>query len=481
MTTHVELFRFSETGLRDPFDGNQNFYFIVDKSGSMEEQVSPGVTRMMLAKEQMKKVLDEIDRKRIEKNVIVHIGICAFSGDINTIVRRNVTSTGIDELKAFIDAIAPAWNGTAYDNPLIAARSYYLTPTPSDFRQSCFFITDGEPNPASTAATAAIQCADMIGRTGSFAPATGNEVDIYCLSVDLYNTTYLGLLDNTPRDSVPVISSTNSDALYNAIMAAVPTESNVWTYTSGDETLTYNGEVYTPSAMGRTEAETKNELSRANIEVRMSLNHEMGKRWLHDHVETMVGLTVYERDEDNEVSVVWKGRLAGVKPSMSEIILNFESIFTSLRRPGLRARYQRSCRHMLYGRTCGVNKESWAVAGVPTAVAGTVVTVPEAAAYHAGYFATGMLEGPDGTLRFIIAHNGSQLTLLRPFESLAKALVSDGYGLSYGKYYGGVTCRMFPGCDRSRNICLNRYNNLDNYGGFDWIPLRNPFDGSSIV
>ncbi len=481
MSTRVELYRFTEVGLRDPFDGNQNFYFILDKSGSMNEQVSPGVTRFQVAKDQLKRVLDEIDRKRIEKNVAVHIGMAAFSGTGTvTIVRRNVSSSSIADLKAWIDGLV-AEGGTPYDAPMAAARNYFLTPTPADFRQSLFFITDGVPEPASSAANAASLAVDMITRTGAFSPASGNEVDIYCMSVDLYDTAYLGLLDNTPRDGVPVLSSTNSDALYNAILSAVPTESEVWTYTSGDTAVTYMGETYEPIPMGRSETETKNELSRANIEVKLDLDNAMGKRWLHDLVETLVGLTIFEKDEDGEIGIVWKGRLSGLKPSMSEIVLNFESVFTSLRRPGLRARYQRSCRHMLYSRGCGVSKEAWGVNGVPTAVNGAVVTVPEAAAYPAGYFATGMLEGPDGTLRFIVAHSGSQLTLIRPFVSLAKALSLDGYGLSYGKYYGGLKVRLFPGCDRTRNTCLNRFNNLNNYGGFDWIPLRNPFDGSSIV
>lgn len=483
MSARTELYRFVEVGAQDPFKGNQNFFFIIDKSGSMNQQVAPGLTRLHIAKEQMKKVLEEIDRKRIEQQTTVHIAIASFStSSTPVIVRRECDTAGVEDLKAFVDAIvAINGDGTPYDAPLIAARSYFLTPTPSDFRQSCFFITDGEPFPVSTAASAATICADLIGRTGPFSPASGNEVDIYCLSVDLYNTTYLGLIDNTPRDGIPVLSSTNSDALYNAILGAVPTEAQVWTYTSGDTAVTYMGEVYEPIPLGRSETETKNELSRANIEVKLSLDNVMGRRWLHDLVETLVGLTIFEKDEDGEIGIVWKGRLSGLKPSMSEIALNFESVFTSLRRPGLRARYQRSCRHMLYSRSCGVNKESWAVDGIATAVNGPVVTVPEAAAYPAGYFVTGMLEGPDGTLRFIVGHSGDQITLIRPFVSMAKALSLDGYGLSYGKYYGGAKVRMFPGCDRTRNTCLGRFNNLNNYGGFDWIPLRNPFDGSSIV
>lgn len=259
------------------------------------------------------------------------------------------------------------------------------------------------------------------------------------------------------------------------------TESKVWTFTSGDEPVEYMGETYTPVPIGRSEAETKNELSRANIEVKMDLDNSMGQRWLHDRIEAMVTLTIFERDEDDEISIVWKGRLSGVKPTMSEIVLNFESVFTSLRRPGLRARYQRACRHVLYGRGCSLNKDDFAVFGKVTAVSNEVVTVPEAASYDDGYFAGGMIEGPDGTLRFITTHVGQNLTLIRPLEGINKGLVNAGYGKSYGMYYGGLGCRIFPGCPRDRNTCNNRFNNLPNYGGFPFIPLRNPFDGSSIV
>lgn len=471
MTTHTELYRFVEVGSVDPFTTDQNLCFILDKSGSMNEQVSPGVTRFAIAKEQLKKVLDEIDLKRIERGISVHLHLIAFSGESTlSETRRDADTTAVAELKTWIDGLT-ANGGTPYNTPLQNARAYFLTPTPADFRQSCFFITDGLPDPVNTAQNAADTCADMITRTGPFAPSTGNEVDIYCMSVDLFDTTYLGLLDNTPRDAIPVLSSTNSDALYNAVMNAIPSDLNVWTYTSGDEPIVHLEETYTPIPIGRSEVESKNELSRANIDVKLSLDNEMGKRWLHDNVEIPVGLTVYERDADGDIGVVWKGRLAGVRPNMSEIVLNFESIFTSLRRPGLRARFLRTCRHMLYGRGCGVDKELFAAAGVVTAMAGKVVTIPEAALQPNGYYTTGMLEGPDGTLRFITNHVGDQITLFRPFESLAKAIAQGE----------DTSCRLFPGCSRNRDVCNSRFNNIDNYGGFDWIPLRNPFDGSSIV
>lgn len=255
----------------------------------------------------------------------------------------------------------------------------------------------------------------------------------------------------------------------------------VWTFTSGDEPRTHNGELYEPAPLGRSEVESKNELSRASIEIKTDLDSPLGLRWLKSSVEVRVGLTIFERDEDGIISVIWKGRLSSVKPRASEFVLSFESIFTSLRRPGLRARYQRTCRHVLYGRGCLANKDNFAVVGIPTGVSGAIVTVPEAASYPAGWFSAGMIEGPEGELRAIANHSGSSIVLYQPFDPLAKALAEDGYGLSYGKFYGGASVKLYPGCDRNRQTCQEKFGNLPNYGGFDWIPRRNPFDGSSII
>lgn len=258
--------------------------------------------------------------------------------------------------------------------------------------------------------------------------------------------------------------------------------SSVWTVTSADSSEVYNGETYVPVTIGRSEAESKNELSRANLQVTVDLDNAMGRRWMKNILDEVVSLTLFSKD-GADVSVTWKGRLASVKPDVSSIELVFESIFTSLRRAGLRKRYQRSCPHVLYGRGCSLNKADWATAGKMLALSadGLTVTVPEAASFADGYFTSGMIEAPDGTLRFITNHIGQFLTLIRPVSSLGEALINSGYGVSYGGFYGGVSVNIYPGCDRTKETCNNKFNNLPNYGGFPFIPLKNPFGGSSIV
>lgn len=245
---------------------------------------------------------------------------------------------------------------------------------------------------------------------------------------------------------------------------------DVFTYTSAAQEQTHNSETYEPIPIGRTQIEVKNELSKANIDVRVSLSHAQAMAWLRADSEAAVGLTVFQKTE-SDTYVIWKGRMASVKPGKAEIVFGFESIFTSMRRPGLRARYQRPCRHVLYRRGCWLNKADFAVPGTVSAINGNVVTVSAAASAEANEFFTGMLEAPDGTLRFIVAHAGALLTLQRPIASLNAEFESSG----------PVSVTLYPGCDRTPARCNTRFANGDNHGGFRFIPIVNPFGGSSIA
>lgn len=476
----TELYRFVEMGFVDPFARNNNLYFILDKSGSMAELTIGTRTRMDITKTQVNNVLDRLNEIRAENGIQIDVGICAFSGTSTIeIVRRSIDAAKVAELKAWVNALV-AEGGTPYDVPMSRARTYFLTPTPG-FRRACFFITDGEPTPVGSADAAASLAADMLRRTGLFSKAVDNDVSCYGVAVDLFETTHLAKLDNTPRDGIQSISSTASQGLYNALLTADYEEMLVWTYTNAPYEVTYAGEVYAPAAVQHSEVESKEDIARANLDITFDVYNDAARRWMKDSVEAIVTATVWQLHEDDDVSVIWKGRLTGVRPSGVDIKLSFDSIFTSLSRPGLGARYQRMCRHALYGRGCKVAKSAHAVPGVPTAVAGAVVTVPAAAGYPNGWFAGGMIETPDGALRFVIGHVGAQLTLMRPMESLTRLFTQQGYGASYGMIYGGLTVKLYPGCDRSRGTCNSKFNNLENYGGFDWIPTRNPFAGSSIV
>lgn len=247
----------------------------------------------------------------------------------------------------------------------------------------------------------------------------------------------------------------------------------IYTVTSADEEAEYDGDTYTPVPIGRDEVESKGEMTRENVKISFALDNEVARKWFLSSLDFPLTVTIYSQNEDLETETEWKGRLASVAPNRTEIEFTFESVFTSLRRIGLRQRYQITCPHALYGKGCKLDKDDFDTAGTITDVTNAVVTVPEAAGFADGYFASGIFEDNQGNLRFIMSHVGSTLTLIRPMNALIDYVGNNGYA--------GVTCRLFPGCDRSTTVCNDRFNNLDNHGGFPFIPGVNPFGGSSIV
>jgi hypothetical protein len=99
------------------------------------------------------------------------------------------------------------------------------------------------------------------------------------------------------------------------------------------------------------------------------------------------------------------------------------------------------------------------------------LTIAAAAAYSDGYFVGGMLRAPEGTLSYIIGHVGSSITVQRLSYDLVSS-IADGFPFN-------IT--LYPGCSHDRATCNSKFNNLLNYGGFDFIPVKNPMDGGSIV
>ncbi|NLW82309.1 MAG: hypothetical protein GXY42_11650 [Desulfovibrionales bacterium] len=258
----------------------------------------------------------------------------------------------------------------------------------------------------------------------------------------------------------------------------------VWAYSSGPE-VEYNGETYVSLPVGRAEIEQTSEVFRAGLDITVPRPCEVSRLFSLGNPSAVVTVTVFRQHIGGTgVIVYWKGRIVSVSwPDSIVATLSCESVFTSLRRPGLRARYQRMCRHALYEPSCGVDRTAFAVVGVITAAdaSGRNMTVLEAAAFAAGYFTGGYIHLPDGAMQFIEGHSGSSIALGAPTKQITALAALSGYGKGYGEVYGGAKVTLYPGCARTRDVCKNKFSNILNFGGWPWIPSRNPFDGRSIL
>ncbi len=245
-------------------------------------------------------------------------------------------------------------------------------------------------------------------------------------------------------------------------------------YASQSQDVPYAGDTYTASAISHDEIDQSNELAKLGLKVTFPRDDAFALGYvgtLHDAITTLTIRRGHLSDGDGQFEVIWKGRVVGGEINGAEITLTCESIFTSVRRMGLRARYQTTCRHALYGRGCNLDMADFATSATVTAASGVSLTVTEAALQADGFYNGGMVQTADGGLRFIMAHAGEQITLSRASDSIL-ADVTD---------LGTASITLYPGCAHDTAACDGTFNNLANFGGFPYIPWKNPMGGSSIV
>jgi uncharacterized phage protein (TIGR02218 family) len=254
----------------------------------------------------------------------------------------------------------------------------------------------------------------------------------------------------------------------------------IYRYVDLPDDLTFDSQLWLSRAVKHTEVKQANELSKNGLSIEMPLGDSFTDLFLGWSPETIVSFTLYRGHiGETEYLVYWKGRVTGHKLKDEVLEFNCESIFTSLRRSGVRARYVRTCRHSLYGRGCNLDKSSFAINMTLDSYSALVLTVPDASGYSDGWFTGGIVEFPDGSYRSIRSHVGNQITITRASRYLLDN--PAGWGLSWGSSWGGINLILYPGCDRTLSTCDSKFNNLLNQGGFRWIPSKNPMGGSSIL
>jgi hypothetical protein len=270
------------------------------------------------------------------------------------------------------------------------------------------------------------------------------------------------------------------DAFESSVQDAKPiflfeftTELGATRYTSSPVAVTHAGEDWLPSPVTPPEAVQSTGLNRNGMRLTFPRTDALALTMLSDQLDTEVDVVILRKGVGGDVfRAFWVGRVAAAMGEGGKIHVECESILTSLRRAGPRRRYQKPCPHAHYGRGCNLVLSEWEDPKVYTAVDNTVITITGIDAYPEGWFFGGILEAPNGIRRMIVDHDATSVTILFPIDNLADELADA---------VGDVSVILYPGCDRSMGTCDTKFDNLDNHGGFNWTPRKNPMGGSSIL
>lgn len=249
---------------------------------------------------------------------------------------------------------------------------------------------------------------------------------------------------------------------------------NNWYFTTSEDSVTYDGHVYVPCPISHGSIALTGDVAKSQLTISVPQDSPVGELFRVQPPTGVVGCTLMSKHEgDSEAKVIWKGRIVNAEWSQPWLNLTSESVFSSLKRTGLRRKFATQCQLALYetGRgQCNANKNDHKVDYVVTAITGLTVTCSAATGKPVDFFAGGKVEWTHATNGYLEVH------MVKSSDGSGNlVLVSQPLGLAVG-----ATISTYPGCDHLPGTCNSKFNNSLNYGGMPYIPKKNPFGGSTL-
>lgn len=192
-----------KAGIGTAWDGPQAIYIALDVSASMSTVTGNGLTRLANAKLAIANLIDFIKNTLQQSEYSLDIIGVAWGGTATSQQYLNATPANLDSLKSWFNGRTTV-SATDFQVAVAGAPAFFAAASASANR-SVLFITDGEPNDPGTATTAASTLSGISGLT------------TYAFNIDLEDTSYTELLDNSPGDGVPVVDGSDPNSLLGSL------------------------------------------------------------------------------------------------------------------------------------------------------------------------------------------------------------------------------------------------------------------------
>lgn len=236
--------------------------------------------------------------------------------------------------------------------------------------------------------------------------------------------------------------------------------------TSAEDELVVESVTYDPVEVRRSSINLGPDERNDVLEVTLPSTHAFARKYIDIVPGQAATLTIkrfHRFDTDVETAVIFKGQVRSVAFSLDGRTARIAvlPITAALGRSVPRFTYQGLCNHILYDPRCKVTPGLFRHQDDVTAVStdGTILTVQGLGAMGDDWSTAGYvtLNGIDH--RLILDQTGDDITIRFPF----------GFDVL------NQTVDVFAGCDHSGNTCKTKFNNVVNYGGHAFVPLRNIF------
>jgi uncharacterized phage protein (TIGR02218 family) len=240
------------------------------------------------------------------------------------------------------------------------------------------------------------------------------------------------------------------------------TETYLWT--TNPDAVTYNSLTYEPMEVKRESVTFSPDERAEALKITVPASTPLVRKFINSvpgQKMTLTILRVHRNDGANELLQLFKGVAKTVAFTLNglEAEIAVLPITAELQDSLPRFVFSSVCNHVLYDQGCTVAQSLFRHQEEVTGVAGDTITVQGLGAMGDDWATGGYIALTSGDFRLIIDHTGDTIRLLLPFPTSPL----------------GQTVEVFAGCDHSINTCSSKFNNVPNFGGFAWVPLKNPF------
>jgi uncharacterized phage protein (TIGR02218 family) len=250
-----------------------------------------------------------------------------------------------------------------------------------------------------------------------------------------------------------------------------PGANDVFCYADCEEEVVFNGLTFIPTPIDRDNITSKTSLDKAELEIRTLQDTQLANLFRYYPPSEVVTLVIFQghnQDISQQWLAAWSGRVLGFKIDGNMAHYTCLPVSTSMQRPGLRRHYQYGCPHLLYGQgagRCNANKAAATITRTVSALFSNAIELPnswETDSARKLKYANGMIEWTGGgrTERRTILdiQSDNRLLLSGPVRNLTV----------------GATVSISLGCNHKMDDCASLHNNIVNFGGQPYIPLKNP-------
>lgn len=239
-------------------------------------------------------------------------------------------------------------------------------------------------------------------------------------------------------------------------------------FTDQANAVTLNGEVYLPIQINRGNVGVSSIVnSQKSLTVSLPADCSLARDYGQRLTPTQLRLTMFRAYRGDDLATQFKQRFRGEAVSYGfegyQFGIEFGNILQNdLDKPLREVYYQSICNHVLYDARCKANKGDNTTTSNVVNFSDQAVEVVNDGWPNGDLRAGTLVNVRTGEERLIINNLANVITIGYPFVDIVD----------------GDEVQLVRGCNHGATECVTKFDNYVNYGGYLFLPYRNPFENA---